>query len=78
VPDDDNLMPFVEQSLATIESNKLNKYKEIHRSKAKIHTWLAWQETPGTPMGLAIKNTYLDTNKELCKKFVDWVNEFYN
>ncbi|MCG8701532.1 MAG: hypothetical protein MI922_26005, partial [Bacteroidales bacterium] len=55
VPIDDSLMPFVEESLDKIESSGVNNYKAIHKSKARIHTWLAWQETPGTPMGLAIK-----------------------
>jgi len=78
VPEDDALMPFVEESLGKIELNGVNNYKLIHKSKAKIHTWLAWQETPGTPMGLAIKKTYLDTNKELCNTFVNWINTLFN
>lgn len=78
VPSDDSLMDYVEESLDKIETDGVNKYKAIHKSKAKIHTWLAWQETPGTPMGLAIKKTFLDTNKELCLKFVDWINDLFN
>ncbi|MEA3444749.1 MAG: DUF3226 domain-containing protein [Bacteroidota bacterium] len=78
VPKSDNLMKYVDETLAMIENGKVNKYKDIHKAKARIHTWLAWQETPGTPMGLAIKKTYLDTNLDLCKKFVDWINKLYN
>lgn len=78
VPDDDLLMEYVEESLEKLEANGVNKYKSVHKSKARIHTWLAWQETPGTPMGLAIKKTFLDTNKELCLKFVDWTNNLFN
>lgn len=78
VPTDDKLMAYVDNSLNTIEEAKVNKYKSIHKSKAKIHTWLAWQETPGTPMGLAIKKTFLDTNQELCKQFVAWSNRLFN
>jgi hypothetical protein len=78
VPDNDKLMTYVDESLSKIELDKVNKYKDIHKSKARIHTWLAWQETPGVPMGLAIKMTYLDTNKELCQKFVNWINDLFN
>ncbi len=78
VPGDDLLMDYVEESLNKIETVGVNKYKSIHKSKARIHTWLAWQETPGTPMGLAIKKTFLDTNKELCLKFVNWINDLFN
>ena len=49
--------------------------KEYHKSKAFIHTWLAWQEDPGTPMGLAITKKYLSTNdKVLCNSFIEWLN----
>ncbi len=78
VPKDDLLMDYVEESLNKIEAQGLNKYRAIHKAKAVIYTWLAWQETPGTPMGLAIKKTFLDTNDELCLKFVKWVNDLYN
>ncbi len=78
VPKNDKLMKYVDKALENIETNNVNKYKDIHKSKAKIHTWLAWQETPGTPMGLAIKKTYLDVNSELCVKFTNWINRFYN
>lgn len=44
IPDNDPLSPHVDTALAGIESAQLNKYKQ--RSKAFIHTWLAWQEPP--------------------------------
>jgi hypothetical protein len=78
IPADDLLMPYVDNSLAIIEERELNKYKPIHQAKARIHTWLAWQESPGTPMGAAITKTYLDTNQELCNQFVDWINRLFN
>ena len=78
IPVDDKLMPIIETTLSDIESKSLNNYKLIHKSKAKIHTWLAWQESPGTPMGLAINKTYLKTNNKLSTIFVDWANSLYN
>ncbi len=74
IPNDDLLIDYVDMALSKLEADKVNKYKPVHKSKARIHTWLAWQKTPGTPMGLAIKKTFLDTNKELCLKFVRWIN----
>ena len=78
VPVDDELMPFVDETLIKLEDKGLNKYKDIHKSKAKIHTWLAWQETPGTPMGSAITKRYLDTDDEMCDKFVEWITNLFN
>ena len=78
VPDDDKLMPVVNTTLSEIESKDLQHYnKETHRSKAKIHTWLAWQEDPGTPMGLSITKRYLSTEQEIGKAFTSWLTELF-
>jgi hypothetical protein len=78
VPQDDELLPIVNTTLNTIEEGSLNKYAPIHRSKATIHSWLALQEDPGTPMGLGITKRYLTTDEATCKLFVDWINELFN
>jgi hypothetical protein len=38
----------------------VRKFALGHFAKAHIHTWLAWQSDPGTPMGLALTKKYLD------------------
>ncbi len=78
VPENDTLLVEVDRILAEIEDAKLNKYNLIHKSKARIHTWLAWQKDPGTPMGLAITKSYLTTHSELCQEFVSWLNRLFN
>ena len=78
IPNDDKILPFADATLDKLEKIGLNNYKPIHKSKARIHTWLAWQEDPGTPMGLAITKSYLDTNQELCNLFVNWLNNLFN
>ena len=78
VPKDDKLLTIVNQTLNSIESQNLNKYSLNHKTKAKIHTWLAWQENPGTPMGQAITKKYLETNNEICDLFVNWLNRMFN
>ena len=78
IPVNDTLLPVAERVLEEIELSKIAKFSNIHRSKALIHTWLAWQESPGTPMGQAITKSYLDHNHELCVAFVDWLNRLFN
>lgn len=73
VPDNDKLLPIVHSTLEDIERKDLNAYNVIHRSKAVIHTWLSWQEDPGSPMGQAITKKYLDTDRETCLTFVNWL-----
>ncbi len=78
VPEEDDLMPVVDETLAGIESRKLNRYSIVHHDKARIHTWLAWQESPGTPMGMAVTKKYLTTTPAICQDFVDWLNLLFN
>lgn len=78
IPIGDNVLPYVTKAITEIQDVLVAKFKPIHRSKALIHTWLAWQENPGTPMGLAITKTYLDHNHGLCVLFVDWLNRLFN
>lgn len=78
ISEDDKLLPKVDNALSEIEEEKLNQYKEIHKSKARIHTWLAWQENPGTPMGLAITKKYLSTTPIICQDFISWLNKLFN
>ncbi|GAB4007934.1 hypothetical protein GCM10028808_12850 [Spirosoma migulaei] len=78
IPDNDSLHPKVIQILAEIEHEGLNRYTLIHHKKALIHSWLAWQEEPGKPMGTAITATYLDHNADLCLRFVNWLNLLFN
>jgi hypothetical protein len=54
IPAGDGLLARAEAVLQEIEDAGLNRYTPVHRSKALIHTWLAWQETPGQPLGQAI------------------------
>ena len=77
IPDDDRLKIIVEETLSEIEAQNLNKYTISHRPKAFIHTWLAWQDEPGMPMGQSINKHYFPTNNELCVRFADWLNKLY-
>lgn len=77
VPKDDKLMPIVDATLEDIEKKNLNKYKAIHKSKAKIHTWLSWQENPGTPLGAGITKQIVATDSETCTQLVSWLKRLF-
>ncbi|MBE9125002.1 MULTISPECIES: DUF3226 domain-containing protein [unclassified Coleofasciculus] len=77
IPTDDSLRPKAEAIVQEIEQFKLNRYTPIHHSKALIHTWLAWQETPGMPMGQAITAQVLSCNAEIANKFVEWLKRLF-
>lgn len=76
VPVDDPLFAHVEQSLATIPSANC-RFSELKKPKAKIHTWLAWQEEPGKPFGQAISARYLDPNLPGANSFASWLQRTF-
>jgi hypothetical protein len=78
IPDEDKLSDKATKILEEIENEKSNKYNLIHKPKACIHTWLAWQETPGTPLGKAITTKYLTTeNREIADRFINWITKLF-
>lgn len=78
VPNDDSLASKAESCLQEIEHEGIHRYRLVHHSKAFIHTWLAWQENPGQPMGQAITTHVLQHNRPLAVAFVDWLNCLFN
>lgn len=77
IPDSDLLAPQAEACLREIEQQGLNRYKPIHYPKAFVHTWLAWQENPGFPMGLGITTHTLSHDKPLALAFVGWLERLF-
>jgi hypothetical protein len=53
-------------------------FPKVHKPKANIHTWLAWQEEPGTPLGLAITKRYFDVNVPHAQQLVNWTRRLFD
>ncbi len=51
--------------------------REAHLDKARIHTWLAWQEPPGGQLHHAILQRILDPKAPSAKPFIDWFRRLY-
>lgn len=73
IPENDRLSELANKALDAIPVNE-RRFSNIHRSKAHIHTWLAWQTDPGTPMGLAITKKYLSADAPSAVNFLRWVD----
>ena len=63
--------------------NCVNEIPEPERrfsvaSKAHIHTWLAWQEEPGTLMGAAINKRYLNADALSAQQLMGWIRRLFN
>ena len=77
IPENDDLINIAENSVKKLIDDGIAKFKTVHKPKAEIHTWLAWQEEPGTPMGQAITKQYLETKNDLAKNFISWLDNLF-
>jgi hypothetical protein len=48
-----------------------------HRDKAKIHSWLAWQEEPGKQLHEAVAHRALEPTSPHAAPFVDWFRRLF-
>lgn len=73
----DPLLPLAQSAVAAIPPDE-RRFPAPHRPKAEIYTWLAWQETPGSSFGPAIKRGLLDGTQPLAKSFVGWLQRAFD
>ena len=71
-------IPVVEQCLQTAEASGHTSFKSVHRSKAFVHTYLAWQDEPGKPLGQAITAQALRGDTDNAKLFVKWLTDLFH
>ncbi|NOQ63011.1 MAG: hypothetical protein GQ582_00685 [Methyloprofundus sp.] len=70
----DSAMTFAEDCVKKAQDQGVSTFKNNHHSKAVIHTFLAWQDEPGMPLGQAITAHALDGNKPIAKDFVNFLS----
>jgi hypothetical protein len=76
VPAGDPLLQRVDPCLQAIPASE-RRWSAIHHAKAEIHTWLAWQDEPGRPIGQAIAKKYLDADAPPARQIIDWVRRLF-
>lgn len=72
VPAGDTLWSRAGEALDAIPERD-RRFPAVRRSKAHVHTWLAWQEYPGSPMGQALGKGDLDAQAPAAQRFVAWL-----
>ena len=73
----DNSLQIVEECLLIAEASNSTSYKPVHRSKAVVHTYLAWQDEPGKPLGQAITAQSLRPDTATAQSFVSWMMKLF-
>lgn len=77
VPDDRNSVLKYAES-ARDQARALGApYKDVHADKAKIHTWLAWQDPPGQQLHGAVMQHLLDPCSPHAAGFVKWFRSLF-
>ena len=71
-------LAFAKECVDKASEQKQTTYQETHYSKAIIHTYLAWQDTPGAPLGLAITKQALRPDTATAKMFKDWLVRLFD
>jgi hypothetical protein len=76
ITNDNGLFEHLKKSIDTIPETAL-RFDALKKPKAQIHTWLAWQEEPGKPLGVSITAKYLDSTVEEVAIFSEWLKELF-
>jgi hypothetical protein len=76
VPSGSKLFGHVKSSVAAIPEGE-RRFSQLAEPKAIIHTWLAWQQEPGKPLGTAITAKFLDANVAQVDVLVAWLKALF-
>ena len=75
---DDKFLIKAKHIIEDIVTDTERRFPLKDKQKAIIHTWLAWQEEPGSAMGHTLKNRNLfDLENELAIIFKKWLEETF-
>lgn len=73
-----NALAAASQCVDSAKENGLSTFKAPHTSKAVIHTYLAWQDEPGRPLGQAITAHALQANTPIAELFARWLQTLFS
>ncbi len=75
---DPESLKFAKECVELASQKQVVTFKDVHRSKAVIHTYLAWQDEPGYPLGKAITSQALRPHSEIAVQFTDWLKALFS
>ena len=63
--------------VASAQQQQLASFKPTHLSKAVIHTYLAWQDEPGKPLGQSVTSRVLQPDMAIARSFTAWLTKLF-
>lgn len=74
-PDEQGLFSHAESVVADLP--KPPKFKPIHRSKAEVATWLAWQKLPGYGLYRTVEDGLINLDSIHYKNLISWIGHVF-
>lgn len=74
IPQSDLLL---QHATASVDAVPEQRFTDLDRPKALMHTWLAWQEEPGKPFGTAITARFLDPCLPQADSLASWLKRLF-
>lgn len=71
------LWKHAERSVEQAKKNWHAPYRSAHTNKAKLYTWLSWQDPPVQNPGKALDSSALDAKLLPAQRFVRWFRDLY-
>lgn len=71
-------LDYAEHCVIHAKNNEFTTFKQNHHSKAVIHTYLAWHDEPGKPLGQSITAHTLEPYTPIAKTFTDWLVNLFD
>ncbi len=78
IPDENQGLWQFAREVTDQAKDKGAKFKEVHRDKANIYSWLAWQDTPGRQLHQAVMQRILNPQHPKAQIFVSWFKNLYD
>jgi hypothetical protein len=69
---------FINDVIEQATRKNLTSFKKQHKTKAIMHTYFSWQNTPSTPLHSSINKIALDNDKDIAKAFKKWLTDLFN
>jgi len=74
---EENKIAVADECIKIAMKKNATSFKNVHYAKALIHTYLAWQDEPGKPIGQAITAKILQPSYPISLEFKKWLIELF-
>jgi hypothetical protein len=74
----DSVRTYTDSVVSKAKTDQIASYRESHKSKAMIRTYMAWQDPPDIQyIGLAIKSRVFQNLETTCQTFIEWLRALF-